>query len=314
MRDLARLDLNLLRTLAVLLDELNVTQAARCLHLSQPAVSAHLNKLRDYFEDPLLLPGPRGMTPTQRALALHAPLQQVLTQLAQVVAPEGEFQPAQSQHIWRLMASDYAEAILVTPLISRLRTMAPQTRLSVSPLTGDQLGVALDQGISGQAPLDLAFHLPEAVPDHLRQQPLVTERYVLVARRDHALLQASTLTLEAFCRLSFVVVAPNDGSFSSVVDQVLAAQGYQRQVVLSVPHFLLVPSVLHATDLVALLPERLVPPDRDLLVRTAPLSLPSFTLAMVWHERLHRHPAHRWLREQIRALVNIEPDARFESV
>lgn len=312
MRDLARLDLNLLRTLAVLLDELNVTQAARRLHLSQPAVSAHLNKLREYFEDPLLLPGPRGVTPTQRAVELHAPLQQVLTQLAQVVAPEAAFQPRHSQHVWRLMASDYAESILVTPLISRLQTMAPLTRLSVSPLISAQLGVALDQGIAGQAPLDLAFHLPEDVPDHLRQQPLITERYVLVARRDHPSLQGPTLTLEAFCRLSFVVVSPNDGRFSSVVDQVLAAQGYQRQVVLSVPHFLLVPSVLNATDLVALLPERLVPSDGALLVRPAPVSLPSFTLAMVWHERLHRHPAHRWLREQIRALVNVESDKRVE--
>jgi DNA-binding transcriptional LysR family regulator len=109
MDNLRKLDLNLLLTLNALLIERNVTRAAARLHLSQPSVSVQLGKLRDAFEDPLLLPGPRGMLPTARALALLAPLQAVLAQLEQVLSPVAAFDPAQAQVEWKLAAADAAE-------------------------------------------------------------------------------------------------------------------------------------------------------------------------------------------------------------
>ncbi len=91
---LRRLDLNLLVTLDALLSEHHVTRAAARLHLSQPAVSVQLARLREVFEDPLLLPGPRGMRPTARADELREPLRQALESLAQAVAPASPFDPA----------------------------------------------------------------------------------------------------------------------------------------------------------------------------------------------------------------------------
>jgi len=88
------LDLNLLQTLNVLLSELNVTRAAQRLHLSQPSVSAQLARLRRHFDDPLLLPGPRGMLPTARAAALREPLRLALEAVERAVAPPDTFNPA----------------------------------------------------------------------------------------------------------------------------------------------------------------------------------------------------------------------------
>src|SRR6187402_2750963 len=108
-RRMAGLDLNLLVTLDALLDERSVTRAARRLHLSQPAVSVQLGKLRLALQDPLLVPGPRGMSPTSLASSLEGPLREALQRLAQVIAPAGPFEPAQAGVTWRVAASDYAE-------------------------------------------------------------------------------------------------------------------------------------------------------------------------------------------------------------
>ncbi|MGP6219182.1 LysR family transcriptional regulator, partial [Pseudomonas paraeruginosa] len=106
MNNLRRLDLNLLVTLDVLLTEHNVTRAAERLNFSQPSVSVHLAKLRAIFDDPLLLPGPRGMRPTARAEELREPLRLALEALEQAVAPAAPFDPAQSRHTWRVAATD----------------------------------------------------------------------------------------------------------------------------------------------------------------------------------------------------------------
>jgi DNA-binding transcriptional LysR family regulator len=118
MANFGRLDLNLLITLDVLLAEHNVTRAAQRLNLSQPAVSVHLAKLREFFGDPLLLPGPRGMLPTVRAEELREPLRQALEALGYVVSPAQPFDPAEARHTWSVMASDYGESTIVLPALA----------------------------------------------------------------------------------------------------------------------------------------------------------------------------------------------------
>ena len=131
MANLRRLDLNLLVTLDVLLSEHNVTRAAERLNFSQPSVSVHLAKLRDVFDDPLLLPGPRGMRPTARAEALREPLREALEALELAVAPASPFNPAVATHTWRVAATDYAESTIILPALAGLRAAAPGTRLAV---------------------------------------------------------------------------------------------------------------------------------------------------------------------------------------
>ncbi|ANN72062.1 LysR family transcriptional regulator [Bordetella bronchialis] len=294
---LRRLDLNLLLTLDALLAEHNVTRAAERLHLSQPAVSVQLARLREAFGDPLLLPGPRGMRPTARAEELREPLHQALQALGRAVAPSRPFDPAQATQTWRVAASDYGESTILLPAMRRLRAAAPRTRLAVLELNPPALARQLDQGL-----LDLAFHIGTEAPPGLRRRPLFVERYVLAGRHGHPALKRRP-TLARFCKLDHAIVSPDGGGFHGVTDAALARVGMTRHVALSVPHFLFLESVLATTDLVAMVPERLVRGHAALRVVEPPVDIPGFEMAMLWHERVHRDPAHAWLRDLIAKAV-----------
>ncbi len=293
MNNLRRLDLNLLVTLDVLLAEHNVTRAAERLNFSQPSVSVHLAKLREIFDDPLLLPGPRGMRPTARAEALREPLRQALESLERAVAPASPFDPAQARDTWRVAATDYGESAILLPALAGLRAAAPGTRIAVVEMVPSRIAKQAELG-----DIDLAFHTVEGSPLNLRRRTLFAERYVLAGRAGHPRLKRRP-TLKQFCTLDQVIVSPDGGGFSGVTDDALAQHGLARRVVLSVPHFLFLRSVLESTDLVAMLPERLVGNSGTLQVVDAPLEVPGYEMAMLWHERSHRDPAHQWLREQI---------------
>jgi len=291
--NLRRLDINLLLTLDVLLAEHNVTRAAQRLNLSQPSVSVHLAKLREIFGDPLLLPGPRGMRPTARADALREPLRRALEALELTVSPASPFDPGVAANTWSVSASDYGESTVILPALAGLRAAAPGTRLAVIELEPGSLVRQAEQGI-----IDLALHTSEDSPPGLRRRVLFSERYVLVGRAGHPRLQRRP-SLAQFAKLEHVVVSPDGGGFHGVTDSALGEVGLTRRVVLSVPHFLFVLSALASTDLVAMLPSRLVRDNPALKVVEPPLEVPGYEMAMLWHERCHRDPAHQWLREFI---------------
>jgi DNA-binding transcriptional LysR family regulator len=297
MNNLRRLDLNLLVTLDVLLSEHNVTRAAERLNFSQPSVSVHLAKLRDVLGDPLLLPGPRGMRPTARAEALREPLRQALEALERAVAPARPFDPAEATHTWRIAATDYAESTIVLPALAGLRAAAPGTRLAIVEAVPPRIARQAEQG-----EIDLAFHTSEGSPAGLRRRVLFAERYVLAGRAGHPRLKRRP-TLAQFRKLEHVIVSPDGGGFVGITDQVLAKAGLTRKVVLSVPHFLFAISALASTDLVAMVPARLVRGTGALRTVEPPVEVPGYEMAMLWHERAHRDPAHQWLREHIAASV-----------
>jgi DNA-binding transcriptional LysR family regulator len=290
--NLRRLDLNLLVTLDVLLSEHNVTRTAERLNFSQPSVSVHLAKLRDVFGDPLLIPGPRGMRPTARADELREPLRLALEALELAVAPASPFDPSAAQNLWRIAASDYGESAILLPALAGLRSAAPGTRVAVVEMQPARIARQAEQG-----DIDLALHTADGSPSNLRRRVLFTERYVLAGCAGHPRLRRRP-TLEQFCALDQVIVSPDGGGFQGVTDDALAVHGLQRRVVLSVPHFLFLRSVLESSDLVAMLPERLIR-GTTLQVVEAPLEVSGYEMAMLWHERSHRDPAHRWFREHI---------------
>lgn len=297
MINLRRIDLNLLVTLDVLLAEQNVTRAAERLFMSQPAVSVHLAKLRDLLDDPLLLPGPRGMRPTARAEALREPLRDALESLSRAVAPAAPFEPANADLTWRIAATDYTESTIVLPLLRRLRADAPHTRVAAFDLVPSRLARQAEQGV-----LDVAFHTTDNAPQGLRRKALFTERYMLVGRRGHPRLKRRP-SVKQFCELEHAIVSQDGGGFHASTDDALAQLGVSRRVVLSVPHFLFLKSALASTDLVAMAPERLVRDDPALQMMLPPVDVPGFEISMYWHERVHRDPSHRWLRECIASIV-----------
>jgi DNA-binding transcriptional LysR family regulator len=297
MINLRRLDLNLLVTLDVLLAEHNVTRAAQRLHFSQPSISVHLAKLRDIFDDPLLLPGPRGMRPTARAEELREPLRLALEALGRAVSPATPFDPAEATQTWRIAASDYGESTILLPALKGLRAAAPGTRLAAVELRPPQLARQAEQG-----DLDLALHTTQGAPPGLHRRPLFAERYVLAGRAGHPRLKRKP-TLAQFCALDHAIVSPDGSGFSGPTDEALAQVGLGRRVVLSVPHFLFLMEALASTDLVAMLPSRLVRDSKILRMVEPPLEVAGYEMSMLWHERSHRDPAHQWLREFIATSV-----------
>jgi DNA-binding transcriptional LysR family regulator len=293
MNNLRRLDLNLLVTLDALLTERSVTRAAQRLNFSQPAVSVQLAKLRKTLGDPLLLPGPRGMVPTARAEELRAPLRSALEGLRRAILPAEPFDPAKASQTWRIAAADYGELAILLPSLGRIRARAPGTRLAVFHVGLPHIAKQAENG-----EIDLAFQTMDAVAPGLRSQKLFDEHYVLVGRKQHPGLKRRP-TLAQFCSLDHVVVSPEGGNFRGSTDIALEKAGMTRRVVLSVPHFLTAMSVVESTDLVAMLPSRLVHRASRLQVVPAPVTVPKYTMGMVWHERSHRDPAHQWLRDQI---------------
>lgn len=293
MDNLKSLDLNLLLTLDVLLKDPNVTRAARTLNLSQPTVSVQLAKLRKSLDDPLFLPAPHGMRPTARAEMLRTPLSQALILLDKAISSPGPFIPIESSHTWRIVAADYCETTVLLRVLKKLRREAPGTRLAIL----DHASSYIAQG-DGNNKVDLFFHIREESPPELRCRVLFSEHYVLVSRAGHPKLRSAP-TLRQFLELDYVIISPEGGGFWGNTDRVLSDMGLSRRVVLSVPHFTFAVSVIATTNLVGMLPLRLVRGNPQLQYFVPPIDIPGFEMTMLWHERLHREPAHKWLRELI---------------
>jgi DNA-binding transcriptional LysR family regulator len=297
--DSKRLDLNLLITLEALLVEQNVTRAAARLHLSQPAVSAQLNRLRHVFDDPLLISVQRGMTPTAKAIELLGPLRHALDQVRATVATNRNFDPSKARLTVTIACTDYLQAAIIKPLVMKLRTSAPGVRVAMRNLDLPQLEAQM-----GRGDVDLALMTPQAAPPSLRTRHLFDDRYVLIGRRDHPQLP-DRITVKQYARMEHVIVSLIGGDFITPVDTAMAALGHSRNVVLSAASFLLVPEIVARSDFVALVPERLVHDRTDeLKLIDCPFPVEGFAVGMVWHERGHGHSGQRWIREAIVSMIN----------
>ncbi|MBB3149561.1 DNA-binding transcriptional LysR family regulator [Phyllobacterium trifolii] len=296
--DTKRLDLDLLVTLETLLVEQNVTKAAARLNLSQPAVSAQLNRLRHEFDDPLLIPAQRGMTPTAKAMELLDPLRQALDQVRATVVSHRNFDPVEAKLTVSIACTDYLQAVVVKPLVVELRMRAPGVRVALRNLDVPQLDAQMARG-----DVDLALMTPQAASPSLRTLHLFNERYVLIGRRKHPRLREG-ITVEEFAEMDQVIVSLDGGGFVTPVDSALADLGHRRNAMLSAASFLFVPEIVSYSDFVALVPERLVRDRADkLMVIDCPFPVEGFAVGMVWHERSHGHGGQRWIREAIVSLM-----------
>lgn len=288
--DIRSLDLNLLKALDALLDDRSVTRAADRLALTQPAVSGMLNRLRESFDDPLFVRAQRGIVPTLRAEQLAGPVKQLLADIERMLQPQA-FDPAHAEMTLKLASTDYALSAVVVPLLSALRAQAPNIRVSVQPVDAQQLQNQLERG-----EIDLALITPETTPPGLHSRSLFDERYVCVMRADHPDAHTGEISLDRFCALDHVLVSSSGGSFRGITDETLARIGRSRRVITSVTSFLVLPEILIESDLIAVVPSRLVLNDGKLKVLDPPIEIPGFNKSVAWHERTHRNEAHRWMR------------------
>ncbi|WP_164856099.1 LysR family transcriptional regulator [Lujinxingia sediminis] len=290
-------DMNLLVALDVLLTVGSVSEAARQVGLSQSAMSHTLGRLREVFGDELLVRSGRHMVPTERAQELAGPLKVALEALQVAVSPPERFEPASSARVFRLATNDYAQFVLLPPLIERLEREAPGIDLRVRELGRSS---PVERLATGQLDLVLTLGLPEHVPETLYRKDLFQLDLVSVVRRGHPGV-GKTLDLDTYCNLSHILVSPR-GDDEGVVDMTLAERGRSRRVAVVVPHFMVAPHLVAATDYVLTTSRSVAESFANYLplrIFEPPVELERGTVSMAWHPRTHRSGAHKWLRRTL---------------
>ena len=298
--NLQSIDLNLLLVFESLMNERNVTRAARRIGLSQPAMSNALTRLRRTFNDPLFVRAPDGMSPTHAAQALIGPVRAALEGLRAALEEKPAFDPAASKRKFHLLTNDYAEIMLLAPLITSLRAKADEISLRVhrsasvfQPPTPAQLADSFDFAI-GFFPDILA--LDASVHSEL----LWEESNVCIASTNHPSIRGKLSIRQYAAARHVAVFYKSEGP--GVIDTLLAQKGLSRRSSLQVPHFSSVPFMVASSDLIATVPERIArrfAKSLKLQVLPVPITMPPFRLAMLWHERIHTDPAHVWMRRLI---------------
>lgn len=296
--DLASLrshDLNQLTVLLVLLKARGVSAAARQLGISQPTLSKGLERLRQDFDDPLLVRVGNAMRLTPTAESLLPVLEAALDQVGAVFASATDFDPSRSRGKLRIAASDYVQIVFGARLLRWLRERAPLMTIEFRPvgspeperlLTDDLVDIGIGRGWPSQA---------------LRQQQLYDDPFVCVVGRDNTRVP-ERLDLAGYCAQQHLDVSPTGaGVLRSFVDAALAALGGRRQVLTSASSFMAVPELVTGTDLVGLVPRRVLDKFPRGSVRVVPLAfdLPFYAVTLWWHNARHADPLNRWARAQI---------------
>jgi DNA-binding transcriptional LysR family regulator len=273
--------------------ERTVSGAALRLGVSQPAMSATLARLRLLFDDELLVRSGRTMLPTVRAVQIETQVAQALAQLRTALQPPSRFDPATSRRVFNVSGGDYATMIILPLLAAHLAEAAPFIDLRFRFVEKDATVDLLDAD-----QLDLALGVYPKPPKRLCLQPLFEERFVCVARRGHPGLRDG-LTLASFIALPHLLVTER-GDATGAVDEALARLGLTRHVKLTVPHVLVVASVLPGSDLIASVgarAARMFARAASVDIHEPPVSLPAWRLSMLWSRQKAGDLALAWLRD-----------------
>ncbi|MEK9926866.1 MAG: LysR substrate-binding domain-containing protein [Halieaceae bacterium] len=305
MKALHRIDLNLLVYLDVLLRECNVTQAANQLGLSQPAMSNGLRRLRDLFNDPLLVRTSDGMTPTARALELEPLVRDILSGVERAIQPTAEFDPTDAKQVIRVMASDYAESTLFPAVMQTLRERAPGLTLDVMT-PSDVSFLDVERG-----KIDLVINRFDQMPQSFHQITLWTDTFTCLMNRDNPILER--FDLDSYLAASHIWVSktgmgvgvgvdPDDVQRLGWVDHALDAMGKKRNIRVFTRHYQAAMTLAEQNDLIVTLPTRATWLKKDnpgVVVRDCPFDVPPLELKMAWSPLLQHNPAHRWIRQLI---------------
>lgn len=295
--NLSGVDLNLLLAFDALMTHRNVTGAGVAVGLTQPAMSNALARLRNLFNDPLFIRGGGGMSPTARAQAAHPAVCSALAQIRSALEGAERFEPARAVRVFQLAMAEDAAFYLLPLLLRRLAKEAPGIDLKIHSTA--QVPAA-DLVADGAAELAVA-PAPRKLPKELLSRAVYRERVVCIARRGHPALRK--LTLARFLATPHMIVLPNMRT-PSRLDVALAKLGHARRVALSVPHFLMLPSLLPGTEMLGTVAERVArhfAPIVGLDVRPLPFALPAYEVVMIWHRGHEQDAGHAWLRRTIAA-------------
>jgi DNA-binding transcriptional LysR family regulator len=297
---LRKIDLQLLEQLEVLISERHVTRAAERMGLGQPAMSGVLAKLREIIGDPLLVRTPQGMVPTARALEVASQVREGLQLIRGALSQPAQFDPAVTVRQFRIVAPDSIAFALLPLLLAHFEAHAPGITTVFEPAD-----VRLSRELLEANTCDLMIAYLPSPPEGLHATTLFEQKLCTIVREGHPEIRGS-LSIEQFVTWPHLVFGAGATPFStieSVVDRALRGLGLHRRIGARVSNILLIPNAVAATNMIATVSERNARnflPIAPVQVLPPPLDLPNPAIAMLWHDRTHRDPAHHWLRTLIR--------------
>lgn len=305
--NVSRIDLNLFVYLDVLLRECNVTRAAEELGISQPAMSNSLRRLRDLFEDPILVRTSSGMVATARAQELQHLVRNFLVAAEEVIMPKKAFDPFESQRIFRIMASDYTECTLLPTLLKRIRKLAPGVCIDV--LTPSD--VNFHDVENGK--VDLIINRFDTLPQSFHQIHLWEDDFSCVVSSSNPV--SKQWSLQSYLKSNHVWVSktgmgvgvgmtPDDVQRLGWVDEALSKLGVKRRIGVFTRHYQAALRLAEQQDLIVTLPSLAVSalPNRDnVVILKPPFEIPKMRLKMVWSPLLQHDVGHRWMRQLIKS-------------
>ncbi|MEG2629371.1 MAG: LysR family transcriptional regulator [Comamonas sp.] len=287
-----KLDLNLLVALDVLLIEASISRAAERLHMSQSAMSNALARLRDYFDDELLVQVGRRMELTPRAEVLKDTVRDVLLRIDSSVAAKPEFVPAKSDREFRIFVSDFTLATLIPHVLARAHAQGPDIRFSLLPQVLEPTR-SLDR-----AEVDMVVMPSEYCSATHPPEDLSRVRVPCVLWRARRRAQGD-LNLERYVAAGHVLTLPPATNASSLEDGLFKRHGLQRRVDVTSFSFASAPALVVGTERIATIHSRLAQQAArhlPIVVREVPVALGEMRQAMQWHRYRTRDPGIEWLR------------------
>lgn len=292
--DLRKIDLRLLQVLEATYRLGTLTAASEELHLSQPALSHALNRLRNAFGDPLFVRTSRGMQPTPKADQLAESAGRILATVRAELGPAIPFSAGELERTFRLGMTDVGEMVFLPKLVRRLRTEAPRVNVVSMTMPARKLSEGLEAGT-----IDMAIGpFPDLAGAELKQQILFERGFMCLLSADHPRISGDTIATEDFLSEPHLVVF-SLGRVNEALERFLGEKKLTRRVMLSVPHMLCVPSVIVASDLIATVPQSAAENFRNvpgLRMLALPISPPKVRVGLYWSERFSRDPGNAWLR------------------
>lgn len=290
--NIKEIDLNLLRLFDAIYRTRNVSRAAESLDVSQPAASQGLARLRAVLEDPLFVRHAAGVRPTPRADRLAVAVRQSLSGLELALTEAASFDPEQSRRVFHIHMSDIGEGRFLPELLMALRERAPGVRIDTRPVVAAEISEALDN-----ARLDFAFGFLPQVRD-TRRVKLLDDRYIVLLRSDNPFLRGRTeVSVEELRELEFVAVRTHRETL-----RILQLLGLEDRLRLTTEHFMVLPSIVRATDLGVVMPRNIArnfAKEGPYAIIEPAFPLRDFTVSLHWSKRFESDPAIRWFRDLV---------------
>ncbi len=300
----AKIELQLIRVLKMLITERSVSRTAMRLQTTQPAVSAQLRRLRELTGDALLVRSGNSMMPTEAAQRLLEPASRILVDAGQMfgaAALHRGFDPLTSSITFRIAASDYLDPLFLPDLVARLKRLAPGVKVELLPLSG-----RFDYRQSlANGEIDLVVGNWLEPPAELHLGRLLTDEVVCLVAEDHPLVRlagSKAWSTRRYLASEHVVPGPLHANSAGVIDEHLSALGLQRNIVTRCAHFGLIPLMVAQSLLVLTTGRQFCSRYvQNLPVRIirCPVPFPAMSYYQLWHDLTHAAPSARWLREQV---------------